>query len=122
MNLASEIPLASAVCAGALAAGSLLRRRHGVADFAFAAGMIGLSAEGVFAWMAVRPHVPDAELIAWQKWSLFATAILPFCWLLFSLSCARGNARQFVSKWQLALARSEERRVGKSVDLGGRRI
>jgi putative PEP-CTERM system histidine kinase len=104
MNIASEIPLASAVCAGALAAGSLLRRRHGLADFAFAAGMIGLSAEGVFAWMTVRAHAPDAELIAWQKWSLFATAFLPFCWLLFSLSYARGNAREFVSKWRLALA------------------
>jgi len=104
MNLASQIPTASAVCAGALAAASLFRRRRSVADFAFAAGMIGLAAEGTFAWMSVREHVTDAELIARQKWCLSAAAFLPFFWLLFSLSYARGNAREFLSKWRLPLA------------------
>jgi putative PEP-CTERM system histidine kinase len=104
MNLASQIPAVGAVCACALAAASLLRRRRTAADIAFAAGMIGLAAEGTFAWMSVRDHVTDAELIAWQKWRLFAAAFLPFLWLLFSLSYARGNAREFLSKWRLALA------------------
>ena len=122
MNFASEIPLASAVCAGALAAGSMVRRRHGVADFAFAAGMAALSAEGAFAWMAARGPVPDAELIAWQERSLFATAFLPFCWLLFSLSYARGNAREFVSKWRLALAGALFLPVGIAAVFGGQLV
>jgi len=104
MNLALQIPTAGAVCAGALAAASLLRRRRTIADFAFAAGMIGFSAEAVLIGMSVREHVSDAELIAWQKWCLFSAAFLPFLWLLFSLSYARGNARDFLVKWRLPLA------------------
>jgi len=122
MNFASEIPLASAVCAGALAAGSLVRRRHGLADFAFAAGMIALSAEGLFAWMAARGQLPDAEIVARRNWSLFATAFLPFCWLLFSLSYARGNAREFVSTWRPALAGALVLPVGIAAAFGSRLV
>ncbi len=104
MNLALQIPTAGAVCAGALAAASLLRRRRTIADFAFAAGMIGFSAEAVLVGMSVRERVSDAELIVWQKWCLFSAAFLPFLWLLFSLSYARGNAREFLVKWRLPLA------------------
>jgi putative PEP-CTERM system histidine kinase len=104
MNLALQVPTAGAVCAGVLATASLLRRRRTIADFAFAAGMIGLSAEAVLIGMSVREHVSDAELVAWQKLCLFSAAFLPFLWLLFSLSYARGNARDFLVKWRLPLA------------------
>lgn len=104
MNFALQIPTAGALCAGALAAASLLRRRRTIADFTFAAGMIGFSAEAVLIGMSFREHVSDAELIAWQKWCLFSAAFLPFLWLLFSLSYARGNARDFLVKWRLPLA------------------
>src|ERR1700676_2456866 len=99
INFASEIPLASALCSGALAAGSLLRGKRRLADFAFSAGMTALAAEGAFVWMTVRGPTTDAELVSWQRWSLFASAFLPFTWLLFSLSYARGNAREFLVKW-----------------------
>lgn len=63
-----------------------------------------MSAEAVFTWMTTRAPVADADLVTWQKWSLMASAFLPFSWLLFSLSYARGNAREFLSSWRVALA------------------
>jgi hypothetical protein len=48
---------------------------------------------------AAREHVTDAELVAWQTGCLYRhAAFLPFLWLVFSLSYARGNARDFLVK------------------------
>lgn len=44
------------------------------------------------------------QMLAWQHWSVAALTFIPGVWLLFSLSFARGNARQFVSKWLPLLA------------------
>src|SRR5579863_6196227 len=103
MNFASVVCALGALCACALAVASLIRRRRALSDYAFAGGMLGLSLEQALAWMSVRGQVSDRTLIAWQKDYLLAGALLTFFWLLFSLSYARGNARQFLSRWRFTL-------------------
>ena len=44
------------------------------------------------------------EAARWQAWRLVAMTFLPAVWLLFSLSYARGNYRQFFNKWRYAIA------------------
>jgi putative PEP-CTERM system histidine kinase len=66
--------------------------------------MLGLALEQVFSWLSIRAQITDESLIGWQKGYLLAGAFLTFFWLLFSLTYARGNARQFVARWRLTLA------------------
>ena len=40
----------------------------------------------------------------WQVWRLTSIAFIPGAWLLFSLTYARSNAREFLHKWRYALA------------------
>jgi len=103
-NLTTEIPLAGAVSAGLLGVCCLLFRRRGAADYAFAAGVAVLAAEGILDWLAIRPYALAAEQVRWLRASVGIQALLPFPWLVFSLSYARGNARQFLSKWRILLA------------------
>lgn len=44
------------------------------------------------------------QIITWQKRALLALAFLPGIWLLFSLTYARGNYREFLTKWNFAIA------------------
>ena len=74
-----------------------------MADFAFAGGMAGVGTEAFFAWLSLHQSNTEANLVTWQQGYLLATAALPFFWLVFSLSYARGNAREFISKWSLML-------------------
>src|ERR1700689_342432 len=115
MNLASLVSGAGAVCAGSLAIASLFRRRRTGADFAFAGGMAALATEGLFAWLSMRPGNTEASLMVRQQGYLLATAALPFFWLVFSLSYARGNAREFISKWSLMLGAALVLPVGIAV-------
>lgn len=83
---------------------ALLRRRRDLADYALASGMAVLAAEGALDWLTVRPGATDAEQLRWLKASMGVQAFLPFPWLLFSLTYARGNAREFLAKWRWSLA------------------
>ena len=103
MILGSQLPFASAACSGALAIGVLFRARRSVARWTFAAGMAVLAAEGVCSGLTAGATSPEG-IIYWQQWSLLALSLLPGVWLVFSLSYARGNAREFLTKWRLPLA------------------
>jgi putative PEP-CTERM system histidine kinase len=52
-----------------------------------------------FALVAVTP----AEAIYWQRLVFITASFLPGFWLCFSLTYARGNAREFVAKWKFLL-------------------
>lgn len=78
------------------------RERRSVAVWFFVAGMVLLSCESVFSGLmanAVRPEVAGH----WEDWALLAGSLLPGTWLAFSLSYARGNYREFLGKWRVAL-------------------
>ncbi len=99
MNLSSGILLASIGTAALLAVAALARRPATVPKLAFAAGMIGLALESACALAFTRaPLLPDQ--LAWLRWRLAATSLLPPAWLLFSLTYARGNFREFVKRWR----------------------
>ena len=103
MSFAFQLPFIGAAFAGALAAGALLRPRRGVADWAFAAGMIALAAEQACVAMTARPALGPLATLHWQQGRLGASSFLPGFWLLFSLSYARGNAGDFRRAWRLPL-------------------
>ena len=103
MNLTSQLPFVCAACSGAVAIGVLLRARRSVARWTFAAGMAVLAAEAVCGGLTAGATSPDG-MIGCQQWRLLAQSLLPGIWLAFSLSYARGNAREFLTKWRFPLA------------------
>ena len=87
---------------GVLAIGVLLRIRRAISDWSLAAGLSALSVESIFGGLAARSSTL-AELMHWLLWQVFVLSLLPGFWLLFSLTYARGNAREFVSRWRILL-------------------
>ncbi len=102
MNLTVQLSIASSVCVGVLAIGVLLRIRRAISDWSLAAGLSALSVESIFGGLAARSSTL-AELMHWLLWQVFVLSLLPGFWLLFSLTYARGNAREFVSRWRILL-------------------
>src|SRR5262245_27696220 len=95
--------IGSALCA-ILAVGTAGRAGRSIARWAFAAGMAVLAAESACNAMVLHVGLRvSEELLRWQHWRLLAASLLPGCWLLFSLSYARGNAREFLNQWRLGL-------------------
>jgi putative PEP-CTERM system histidine kinase len=103
MSASAMLALAGAVCCGALALGALLRDRRSGVHWTFFGGMAVLLAESLCAWHSAQAGSPQ-EMLRWQRWRLVTLAPLIGLWLLFSLSYARGNARQFLSRWWAPLA------------------
>jgi len=103
INLAAQIPLFGAGSATVLGFGGLWRRDRTAADYAFAAGMAVFAAEGVLNHCALQPGADPAQQILWLRDSMAVQALLPFPWLFFSLSFARGNAPEFRSRWRWPL-------------------
>ena len=104
MSLSTSLSFAGALGAGALAIGALARPRRQSADWAFAAGMLTLAAAGACAGLTAFPPRAPASLIRREECRLAALSLLPGCWLWFSLSYARGDARSFLRRWRLPLA------------------
>ena len=102
MNITAIFAYTSAAIAGALALGGAVRAGRSISRWAFVAGMAALALERVCIGHAAGT-VLLAESIRWQKWGVLAKALLPGFWLLFSLTYARGNAREFLSRWRLLL-------------------
>ncbi len=94
---------ASAALAGVLALGSALRARRSISRWAFVAGMATFAAERAFNGLCLSAPSPG-EMLFWRQWGLAATSCLPASWILFSLTYARGNAREFLRRWSYALA------------------
>lgn len=69
-----------------------------MADWAFALGIVAIGAEEILGGISSNSDALSVVL-RWQSWRLLALAFLPGFWLLFSLCYARGNAREFLAKW-----------------------
>ena len=93
---------ASAVLACTLGLGALFLGRRIAAHWAFAAGMLFVAAERTCIGLAAGAPSP-VEIFHWQIRALAAASFLPGIWLFFSLSYARGNAREFLAKWRYVL-------------------
>jgi putative PEP-CTERM system histidine kinase len=95
----------SAACAGLVMLIAVFRGWRSVAVWFFALGMALLAAESVFLGLATDAALRD-ESARWEAWRLGAMSFLPCVWLLFSLTYARGNSRDFLRRWRYTLVAS----------------
>src|SRR5690349_11513764 len=102
MDFAYIFAFVSALFAAAIAAVIAWSARRSIAHWSLAAGMAALAAESVCSGFAADALLPD-EIVYWQSWSIVALAFVPATWLLFSLSYARGNYREFIYRWRFSL-------------------
>ena len=98
---AALLDYSAAFLAGAIALIAAFRKRRSLAGWFFVAGMALLSCESVFS--GLMTDFPK-EAAQWENWALLAMSLLPGTWLAFSLSYARGNYRDFLRRWRVALA------------------
>jgi len=89
----------SAVSGGMLALGAAIMARRSMERWAFAGGIAMLAVERLLSGLMASASNPIAAQ-NWQIWELSASSITPGLWLLFSLTYARSNAREFLQKWR----------------------
>lgn len=99
MEFSNVISYIAALFSVSLAVFVLYRDRHSFVHRIFAAGMIALAVESVFTGLCVKAIMPE-DVAYWLRLRLFATAVLPGIWLLFSLSFSRANYKEFISRWK----------------------
>ena len=103
MTAAALLAFFSAAFAALLAVAVLWHERRSLAHWSFSAGMAVLAAESLFSGLAANSVL--LETVAyWQGYTFLAMAFLPGFWLFFSLTYARGNYREFLARWPLAVA------------------
>src|ERR1039458_5346064 len=102
MSAAVMLDFAGAFFAGAIALLAAWRARRSVAGWCFVAGMALLACESAFSGFGAKAVFPE-EAVAWENGAVLAMALLPGTWLLFSLTYARGNYREFLGRWREAL-------------------
>lgn len=99
MEFSNIISYIAALFSVSLAVFVLYRDWHSFVHRIFAAGMIALAVESVFTGLCVKVIMPE-DMAYWLRVRLFATAVLPGIWLLFSLSFSRANYKEFISRWK----------------------
>jgi putative PEP-CTERM system histidine kinase len=93
------LSFAGAFLCGSLAVFVFLKGRRSFTHQMFAAGMIALGIETALNGLSFRAYLP-ADVAKWQQFRLIATAFLPMCWLLFSLSFGRVSFKEIIIKWR----------------------
>ena len=88
--------------------------RRSIPRWSFAVGMGLLAVESFCSGFGTDAILPET-LVHWQSISLFALALLPGTWLLFTLTYARGNPSGFVRRWRVILLMSFLVPVGVAV-------
>jgi len=90
---------ASGLLSCSLAAYVYFKDTRSFAHRTFTVGMIALALEELLPGLSFKA-MSLAEVVRWQRLSMVAAAFLPGSWLLFSLSFARANYKEFVAKWR----------------------
>jgi putative PEP-CTERM system histidine kinase len=96
------LAFASAFVSGALALAVVARRGRSLAHWAFTIGMLVFAAANVIYGFELEA-APPAGIASWQNAEWLALSLLPGPWLLFSLTYARGNYREFLKRWSFVL-------------------
>ena len=115
------LSLLSAVLSGLTALSVAFYERRSIRHWYLALGMTVLAMESGFSCLTTHALLPG-EVLYWQNWRLLAMSFLPGSWLLFSLSYARGNYREFLVKWWLPLAIAFVGPVGLAIGYRGQLI
>ena len=106
MNLSAIFAyLASGICAAYLIAYLIaiaIGKKQSIAYWSFNGCMALLAIESFAVGQSLTATHANAYLF-WQHLRLISVSFLPGLWLLFSLTYARGNAGEFVSRWKFAI-------------------
>ncbi len=103
METAAILAFSAALGSGLLALAVARDARRSVPHWSFVAGMGLLSAESIFSGLTQTSLLPE-QMVYWQNWRLVVVSLLPFTWLCFSLTYARGNYRESLVQWRYVLA------------------
>ena len=103
MTLFLVLPFVAAFCSLLLAVLSVVRRRPSVATWCFFAGMIALCVDSIFTGFALRA-TQLGELVAWLTAAFVVKSVVPVLWLCFSLTYARADSRDALTRWRIPLA------------------
>jgi putative PEP-CTERM system histidine kinase len=99
MPINAVISFAAAYFSLTLAAVVLFRDKRSLVHQIFAVGMVLLALEEVFRGLGYRAILPQ-DVLFWHKRAMGISSLLPGTWLLFSISYARLNYRDFLSRWK----------------------
>lgn len=102
MTAQAFLSLIAAAMTLTLALVVLWRDRSSFANRAFILGMLVLAATEAVGARAAQAFLP-AEILRWHRIRLSVEALLPGTWLLFSLTFARTNYREFLKRWRWAV-------------------
>ena len=101
-SLSPGLAWVGALASLVLGAAPLLGRHRSFASACFSVGMMVFGCECIFQALSLRAAGPK-PFVFWQDLTCFTQAFLPGVWLAFSLSYSRGNSREFLRDWRLAL-------------------
>ena len=102
LDLNSFLSFLAAIASAGMGVFILWRDPRSFVHRAFAGGMWVLAAEAVLTGMAFYDF-SYTEVTPWQRYVLIPYGLSPAVWLLFSLSFARGNYREFLQRWKWAI-------------------
>jgi putative PEP-CTERM system histidine kinase len=85
-----------------LAAVALRQPPRPLPAWLFGAGMTLLAVDTALLMASLATAGLDS-ILAWERWRVVGASALPAVWLAFSLSYARGNQRESLRQWRLAL-------------------
>lgn len=97
MTIGAALALVSAGLAGLLALAMLFHDRRTLAPWFFLAGMGLFCFERLFAGISGFAASP-AELRDWETWRILGLSLVPGTWVLFTMTYARGDSRQALSR------------------------
>lgn len=103
MILNATLCLAAATACVGVAAFVLLREKRRFVSVSLVGALILLALESFFAGLTCSAVLPE-DMLHWQRFRSLFMALVPGTWLLFSLSYARGNYRDFLRKWRIPIA------------------
>ena len=86
-----------------IAVAVVLRNYRSFIHVVFAVGMALFGIEALLICLAAQASFAD-DMLQWQWYRLLASSFLPGVWLMFSISFARANYREFLSRWKWTLA------------------
>ncbi len=99
MTFDSVLSFVGALLGGSLGGFVVLKDTRSLVHRTFAVGMLALALEAGLTGLSLQAVLPE-EVLRWQRLRLVAAAFLPGSWLLFSLSFARANYKEFVAEWR----------------------
>jgi putative PEP-CTERM system histidine kinase len=102
MNSISLLAFVAALFVAALAFTIIWSERRSLVHLVFFIGMMVLAIESIFFGLSLETDTVE-KMFQWQCWRMVAMSFLPGIWLFFALSYGRGNYREFLSRWQIAL-------------------